>query len=796
MLQNYMHRIEALRKQYLDTRVDMDVYNAKYLTEGFKQSEGKPWNIQKATGFLHQCRKKNIYILDNELLVGGVGFKPRCGVLCADSSCSILDRELDTISTRKFDPFYLNEEGKRIFKAEVSEYWKNKCTLDRWRALAPEDMETLRDNGMIYIDRKAVRGYGETTPGWTRLFSLGISGIRKEVEEALSKLNDAHVGDLEKIFFLKSELIVCEGIITLANRHADLAEEMAVKCADPIRKAELKKIAAVCRRVPEYPATSFYEALQSMLFYEYAIFMEQNASSYNLGRIDQYLYPYYKADIENGVMTEDDAQELLDCLWIKIAEMSLFQDEVTAQFAAGYCITVQATAGGIDQFGNDAVNPLSYMVIQATMDVQLKEPNMSIRYNISKNPDSFLRKAVEAIRMGLTMPAVYHDDAGIRMLLNKGVPLSEAWDWNPCGCVETNLSGRMKQYTDMADMNLGGVIEMALNDGISRKTGKRVSVSTGDPANFKTFDDFFEAVKTHIRYFVDVIVSGNQLLDYLSMNYRPVPCLSLMFPQCIESATDYSLGGAKYNCGGGVITVGQADIINSLAAVRYLIYDEKKLSMAELCKALESNFNGYEDIQKMCMEAPKYGNDDERADWIVGEIFTYIIDQFEKYNTKFGKMTTGMLPVSGNTPIGEWVGALPSGRYAWTPLADGIGATGGTDVNGPTALLKSVSRIPHARYTQGTQLNMKMEPDLLEGNNGLTIMMNLLKTLCTLDVYHAQFNVINKETLLAAQRNPEEYKHLLVRVAGYTAFFVELGKEIQDEIIGRTSIGRWDCGCK
>lgn len=789
MIRNYMHRIEALRKQYLNTRVDMDVYNAKYLTEGFKETEGQPWIIQKATGFLHQCRKKNIYILDNELLVGGAGFKPRCGILCADSSCSILDRELDTISTRKFDPFYLSEEGKNIFKEEVSEYWKNKCVLDRWRTLAPEDMETLRDNGMIYIDRKAVRGYGETTPDWSRLLTLGISGIRKEVEDVLAKLDDAHVGDLDKMFFLKSELLVCEGIITLANRHADLAEEMAAKCPDPVSKTELKKIAAVCRRVPEHPAASFYEAVQSVLFYEYTIYMEQNASSYNLGRIDQYLYPYYKADIEKGVMTKDDAQELLDCLWIKIAELSLFQDEVTAQYAAGYCITVQVTPGGINQFGNDAVNDLSYQVIQATMDVQLKEPNLSIRYNISKNPDAFLRKGVEAIRMGLTMPAVYHDDAGIRMLLNKGVPLSEAWDWNPCGCVETNLSGRMKQYTDMADISMGGIVEMALNDGISRKTGKRVSVSTGDPANFKTFDDFFEAVKTHIRYFVDVVVSGNQLLDYLSMNYRPVPCLSLMFPHCIESATDYSMGGAKYNCGGGVITVGQADIINSLAAVRYLVYDEKKVSMTNLCKALAANFKGYEDIHKMCMNAPKFGNDDQRADWIVGEVFTYIVDQFEKYDTKFGKMTTGMLPVSGNTPVGEWVGALPSGRHAWMPLTDGIGATGGTDINGPTALLKSVSHMPHARYTQGTQLNMKMEPEMLSGEKGMASMMNLLKTLCTLDVYHAQFNVIDKETLLAAQKNPEKYKHLLIRVAGYTAFFVELGREVQDEIIGRTLIG-------
>lgn len=791
MAKEYLKRIEALKRQYFATRVDMDVYNAKYLTEGFRETEGMPWVIQKATGFKRQAEKKNIYILDHELLVGGAAFKPRAGILCADSSCSIIDREIDTISTRKFDPFYLSEEGKKIFKEEVSAYWKNKCVLDRWNMMAPQDMKDLRDAGMIYIDRKAVRGYGETTPGWSYILENGIGGIRKKAQEKLDALDDADKGALEKIYELKAQITAADAVIILANRHADLAERMARECEDETRQTELLKIAEVNRRVPEHPARDFYEACQAILTYEYAIYMEQNASSYNLGRIDQYLYPYYRKGIEDGTLTDDRAQELLDCLWIKIAELSLFQDEVTAQFAAGYCITVQVCAGGVDRNGNDAVNPLSYMVIQATMDCKLKEPNMSVRYNIAKNPDSFLRKAAEGIRMGLSMPAVYHDDAGIRMLLNKGVPLAEAWDWNPCGCVETNLSGRMKQYTDMADINMGGIIDMVLNNGVSRKTGKQVSIQTGDPRDFRSFEDFMKAVKKQIAYFVDVVVSGDQLLDYLSMNYRPVPCLSLGYPNCLETATDYSMGGAKYNCGGGVITVGQADIINSVSAVKYLIYDEKKLSMDELLKALESNFEGYDEIHRMCMEAPKYGNDDERADFCVGEIFTYVTDCFESYDTMFGRMTTGMLPVSGNTPIGAWVGALPSGRYAWTPLTDGIGATGGTDVNGPTALLKSVSHIPHARFTQGTQLNMKLEPAILEGEEGLRNLMNMLKTQCTLDIYHSQFNVVDREVLLDAQIHPEAHKDLLIRVAGYTAFFVELGREVQDEIIGRTEIGRW-----
>lgn len=792
MAKKYLDRINALREQYLNTRVEMDVYNAKYLTEGFKEAEGKPWILQKSNGYYHQCRDKAIYIQPHELLVGGVGFKPRAGVLCADSSASIIEKELDTISTRPYDPFYLSEEGKKVFTEDVQNYWKNKCVLDRWRLLAPKDMETLRNNGIIFIDRKAVRGYGENTPGWERILHKGLRTIRQEAKDALAKLDDAVPGDLEKMYFYQATIQAADGIILLANRHADLAEKMAEECQDPIRKAELLKIAEVNRWVPEHPARNFYEACQSMLSYEYAIFMEQNASSYNLGRIDQYFYPYYKADKEAGILTDDAAQELLDCLWIKIAEMSLFQDEITAQYAAGYCITVQTSCGGVDRYGNDATNELSYMMIQATEDVRFKEPNLGFTYSIAKNPDSLLHKAVESISRGLTMPAIYTNDVGIQMLQNKGIPLREAWDWNPCGCVETNLSGRLKQYTDIADINMGAMVELALNDGYSRITGEKVGVSTGDPRNFKTFDDFYEALLKQIDYAVDVITSGNQLLDYLSMNFRPVPALSLSYEHCMESGLDYSQPhGAKYTAGGGVITVGQADIINSVAAVKTLVYDEKKITMDELVKALDANFEGYEDLQKLCLAAPKYGNDDPRADFCVGAIYTHVADQFEKYETKFGKMTLGMLPVSGNTPIGQWVGALPSGRKAGTPLTDGIGATGGTDVNGPTGLLKSVSCLPHARYTQGTQLNMKFEPELIKGEDGMRHAMDMIKTMSLLDVYHVQINCVDRDTLLDAQKHPEKHRDLLIRVAGYTAFFVELSKETQDEIIGRTEINQW-----
>lgn len=792
MAKEYMNRINKLRENYFSHRIEMDILDAYYVTQGFKATEGQPWAIQKATAMKTVYENKPIYIQDNELLVGGVAFKPRAGILNPDSACSVIEKELDTISTRTYDPFYLSEENKKLFMEEVAPYWRGKCVLDRWNAMMPDDVRTMRDGGMLYVDKKFVRGYGENTPGWRTLLAKGVGGIKKEAEEKLASLDAAGGEDvLKQMIFYKSLIITAEGIIAYANRHADLAEQMAAEEKDPVRKAELLKIAEVNRWVPEHPARTFYEGLQSMLTYEYCIFMEQNASSYNLGRMDQYLIDLYRQDVAAGILTEDSAQELMDCFWIKIAEMGLFQDGESAAFSAGYNMTVQVCAGGITKYGDDAVNELSYMTIQATMDTATKEPNMTVRYSISKNPDSFLRKAAECIRMGRTMPAIYHDDAGIKMLLNKGIPLSQAWDWTPCGCVETNLEGRLKSYTDIGEISMGGVVDMVMNNGRSRKTGELVSIETGDPRSFETFEQFMDAIKKQIKYFVHTMATMNSYLDYLSENYRPVPALSLTYPNCMVTGKDYANGGAEFNVGNGINIIGQADIINSIADVKYLVYDEKKITMDELCKALDANFEGYEDIQQMCWNAPKYGNDDPRADFCAGEIYNFLVDEIEQYDSPFGKLTAGMLPVSGNVPIGKSVGALPSGRYAWAPLADGIGATGGTDVNGATALLKSISHLPHARFTQGTQMNLKIDPKLLAGEQGLKNMMIMLKTQCSLDIYHTQYNIVDPEVLTDAQIHPENHKDLLVRVAGYTAFFVELGKDIQDDIIQRTEIEKW-----
>ncbi len=782
---DYMRRVKHLKSRLVFTRPEMDLENARILTEGFIESEGEPLVVRKARAFNKQCREKSVEIFDEELIVGCSGSKIRAGILCADSCWSVLNDELDTIAERSYDPFYLNEEDRHLFEQEIKPYWKGRSNFEEWLAQIPEDTRELRDNGVIYINRKAVRGFGETTAGYEWLLREGISGIEESVKRRRERLDLTIPGDYEKDYYLNSLLIVADGIKKLAVRYAEEAERLASSGGNEKRREELLEIAEVCRNVPANPARTFREALQSLYFYQICIFMEQNAASYNPGRMDQYLWPYFKDDFDSGRISREEAQELLDCLWIKFSEPCLFQDEVTAEFAAGYPMFQNVCVGGVDETGRDAVNELSYMIIQATMDVQLYQPSLSVRYSLAKNPGSFLRKVVELISLGTGFPAFHNDDIGIRMLMNKGIPLKEAFNWNPCGCVETNLEGRLRHYTALADINLGSIVEFALLNGKSRKSDKCISVKTGNAEDFKNFDDFFEAVKQQFAYVTRAVVKGSHVIDEVCMK-RPCPALSLTFRECIENAKDYAWGGAKYNTGNGIILIGVADLINSIAAVKHVVYDKELVTMGRLLDALARDFDGFEDILKLCNSAPKYGNDDLLVDRIAGDIFTFFADEIEKYKSKFGRMTPGILPVSGNTPFGLEVGALPSGKKAWKPLADGVSPTGGTDLNGPGSVLKSVANIPHDRFVQGTLLNLKVEPAMLSEENGILQMMALLKSMCSLGVYHVQFNVIDQEKLLQAQRNPDDHRGLLVRVAGYTAYFVELGKDVQDEIIGRT----------
>lgn len=782
---SYLERVNRLKEKVFDTYPEIDLEDAKLLTQSFLETQGEALVTRKAKAFLKQCQEKSVKIWDDELIVGNAGSKIRGGILSADVCWSVLDRELETINTREYDKFRLLPEDKKDFEEIIRPYWKGRSNYEEWLARIPADVAALRDNGALYIDKKAVRGWGEVTAGYEWFISNGVEGLRKKILARKSELDATVPGDYEKEICLDALLIVCEGIETLAERYAIEAERLAALEGDGRRKAELREIAAVCRQVPAYPARTFREAMQSFYFYQICIFMEQNAAAYNPGRMDQYLYPYYKADLEAGRITAEEAQELFDCLWVKFSEPCLFQDAKSAEYASGYPMFQNLCAGGVDSMGRDAVNDLSYMIIQATMDTQLYQPSLSVRYNMAKNPNSFLRKIVELMAMGTGFPAFHNDEVGIRMLMNKGIPLREALNWNPGGCVETNLAGKIRGYSALADINLGSVMEFVMLNGKCRKSGKLAGAQTGDPTTFAAFDDFMAAVKNQLHYVIKVVVKASHIIDDICMG-RPVPALSISFEECIENAKDYAWGGAKYNTGNGIICIGVSDLINSVAAVKHLVYDTKSVTMKQLLAALATDFTDAPEILKACQEAPKYGNDDPYVDGIAAELFSYIADEIESYRSKFGVMTPGILPVSGNTPFGVEVGALPSGRRAGKPLADGVSPNGGTDVNGPTAVLKSVANIPHDRFVQGTLLNMKLDPQMVNNENGIRQIMALLKSLCTLGVYHVQFNVVDQKKLLEAQAHPEEYRNLLVRVAGYTAFFVELGKEVQDDIIART----------
>ncbi len=782
----YMSRINRLKNRVLSTRPEMDLENAVLLTRGFIESEGEPFVVQKAWAFRKQCMEKTVKIWDDELIVGNSGSKQRGGLLCPDTCWSVLDAELETISNREYDPFYLREEDKKYFIEEIRPFWKGRSTYEKWLCQIPEETRILRDCGVLYINRKAVRGWGETTAGYEMIIHEGIEGVKRRIEETRKTLDITEPGHYEKLVYLKALSLSADGVIQLSKRYSAEAARLAELEENPVRKAELQTISEICDRVPEKPARTFREAIQAFYLYHICIFMEQNAASYNPGRMDQYLYPFYKADLEAGRITEEEAQELLDCLWVKFSEPCLFQDEVTAKFSAGYPMFQNICVGGVDHNGMDAVNDLSYMILQATMDVQLYQPSLSVRYNMSRNSNAFLKKVAELMKLGTGFPAFHSDEVGIQMMLNKGVPLKEAYDWNPCGCVETNLAGKMHCYTSYADYNLGSIVEFAMNNGVSRKYKVQASVETGNPCEFKTFEEFKEAVKEQIRYVIRAMVAGSHVNDDICME-RVCPALSMSFKECISRAKDYAWGGPKYNVGNGLDAIGVADLINSMYAVKYLVYDKKLVSMQELAEALEHDFVGYEAIQKLCKEAPKYGNDDDEVNKMTADMFGFIADLIESFNSKYGHMTAGILPVSGNTPFGLEVGALPSGRKAGVPLADGVSPNVGTDLEGMGAVIKSVSYIPHGRFNQGTLLNLKLDPAFNENENSTQLLMAFLKSMCSLGVFHVQFNVIDREVLLDAQKHPEKYKGLLIRVAGYTAYFVELGKEVQDDIISRTA---------
>lgn len=782
-------RIKRLRDQYFHHKPSVCIERAVATTNTYKETEGEPTVIRRAKAFKKLCETKTVVIQPDELIVGMPGHKPRAGLFCPEMAWEWMSEELDTIATRSQDPYTIGEDDKSVLRQVVFPYWKGKSVHEHWMAQVPERTKEISvSTGIIDVEIKTQSGPGEIAPGYESVLEKGFDGIKQDAETQLDKRDYSNPEDIDAINFLRAVILCCEGVSILATRYSSLASEMSRKEKDPQRRTELEKIAEICGHVPAKPARTFWEALQSLWFAQIGCHIEANGPSYSPGRFDQYAYPYYEKDLREARLTRDEALELLECLWIKFAECTWFLSKNAAMYFAGYQPYQNICVGGITRDGRDATNELSYQCIQATMDVRLHSPSLSVRLH-SRTPQQFLLKVCELARLGTGFPAIHCDETAIKMMLLKGVSIEDARDYCLVGCVEPNVAGNMSQWSDGGHYNFGAVMEFVLTDGASLMNGgRRLGVRTGDPRTFTSFNQVKQAAKEQLEEFIRHIAVACHITERLHAELCPYPYVSSMVLDCIEKGKDITVGGARYSIGPAFIGTGIADLANSLAAVKRLVYETQIITMDELCGAVLKDFEESEDLRLMLWNrGPKWGNDDDSVDALAREMTDYAYEQISRYKSYRGMpFISGLYSVASHVPHGLVVAALPYGRKAGLPLADGCSPKGGTDTRGPTAVLNSVSKINHESHVAGTLLNMKLDPNSLKDEDGLRRLASMLRTFVDLGIYHIQFNVIREETLRAAQQNPEEYRHLMIRVAGYSAYFVELCREIQDEIIERT----------
>ncbi|HXX35180.1 MAG TPA: glycyl radical protein [Thermodesulfobacteriota bacterium] len=784
-------RIQKLRQTYFANLKPILCHEkALATTLAYQETEGEPLLIRRAMAFKKTCETKTILIQDDELIVGNAGCRPRAGIVCPEIAWQWIDEELDTLSERPQDPFLVTEETKIILRNEVFPYWRGKSLNEIFLAqLSPEQHRIMVDIPIIDLSNKSISGPGEFAPGYENIIlPKGLNGVKKEAEEHIKRLDPAKEKDSRKIDFLKAVSICCDSLITLGRRYAQEALRLKEIEKSTRRKAELLKIAEVCEWVPGNPPRNFHEALQILWFTQVGLSIESSSPSYSPARFDQYMFPYFQRDIDKGILTKIQAQELIECLWIKMSENIWLQSKDSAKFFAGYMPFQNLSVGGMDIHGKDATNELSYMSIDASLNTRLFQPSLAAR--IHKNsPDKFLDKVCELIKSGTGFPACHNDHVTIQMLLNKGVSLEDARNYAMVGCVEPNAAGgKMAQWSDGGHYSFGCAVEFALSDGYHHMSKQYLGLRTGNPLTFDIFDQFRDAVKRQAAYLIKETASGVAAMEEAHEKTLPLPFASATVKDCVERGMDMTIGGARYNAGPALLGIGIADVSNSLAAVKKLVYEERAIRMEELVKAIEADFEGYEPLRQMLLNrAPKYGNDEDYVDAFAVEMADFVAQEIKKYRGRKGcPLISALYPVSSHVPMGKVVWALPSGRKAGQPMADGVSPNQGTDVKGPTAAAKSVAKFDHSKHTAGTLYNMKFTPDAVKGERGTKNLGNLIRGFFDLGGFHIQFNVIDTKTLRAAQKNPIEYRFLLVRVAGYSAYFVELCREIQEEIISRT----------
>lgn len=783
-------RIRKLKDIYKEHVPTITLHRAKAITEIARENPGMPKILLRGKSFRHCCETAPLLIQDHELIVGSPNGAPRAGAFSPDIAWRWMEDELETIGSRPQDPFYISEEDKQTLKEDIFPFWEGKSVdehcEDQYREAGV--WELSEESGVSDCSYHAINGGGDSNPGYdVILMEKGMKDIQAEAREHLKELDYAVPEDLDKIYFYKSVIETTEGIMIYAQRLSDYAAQLAAKETNPQRRRELEKISEVNAWVPANKPRNFWEAIQSVWTIESLLVVEENQTGMSIGRVDQYMYPFFEKDIQEGKMTKYEAFDLASCMLIKMSEMMWITSEGGSMYFAGYQPFVNMCVGGVTREGADATNDLTYLLMDAVRHTKIYQPSLACRVN-NKSPEKYLRKIVDVVRAGMGFPAIHFDDSHIKMMLAKGVSLEDARDYCLMGCVEPQKSGRLYQWTSTGYTQWPICIELVLNNGVPLNYGKQVTPDLGDLDQIKTYEEFDAAVKEQIKYITKWTNTATVISQRVHRDLAPKPLMSIMFEGCMEKGKDVSSGGAMYNFGPGVIWSGLATYTDSMAAIKKLVFDDKKYTLKEVRDLLKNDFEGDPQFRNDCLRAPKYGNDDDYADLIAADLINFTENDHRRYKTLFSTLSHGTLSISNNTPFGQITGASADGRRAGKPLSDGISPVQGADVNGPTAVIKSVSKMSNENMNIGLVHNFKLMSGLLdtpEGENGI---IGLIKTASMLGNGQMQFNYLDNATLLDAQKNPENHRDLIVRVAGYSAFFNELSKDVQDEIISRTMI--------
>lgn len=787
-------RINKLRDQYWLNTPTIDTERALSYTNSYIKNEAKDVSIRRAQALYDYMSERTISIQPNELIVGCYGKQPRAVLVCPEIVISWYRDELDTMSTRPQDPYQISDEDKKVLRDIVFPYWEGKTMEDYYIANLSEDIKSVAFNtGIVFGENKSQAGAGEFSAGYRNIIlKKGFKGIKQEAVEKLNQLDFEDISNFDQRMFYESIIISCDAVKVLADRHAAKALTLSKTEKNPDRQKELTKIAEICQRVPYETPRTFHEAIQAVWFTQIMLFTEENTTSFTIDRVDQYLYPYYQADLKEGRITETEAQELLECLWIKMAEIIYAISEASSVYYSGYQPFHGLTIGGIQQNGENAVNDISYMALQATMDTRMHVPTINVRVS-DNTPEKFMMKVCDLVELGTGQPAIFFDKIAMAILKRNGIPEEDVWDWCVAGCVEPQIPGKTSLWDEGGRYSYATAVEWALYDGYSKILGRQIGLNTGDPCDFKSYEEFEAAVDEQLGFMIKMACLNCQIIERAHQLKMPKPVRSLCVEGCIESGIDVMSGGAKYNLGPGIEATGVADLADSMAAIKKLVYEDKAITMATLIKVLDKNFEGHEDIRQLLISgAPKYGNDDDYVDMIARKFVSASCDYCEQYTGLNGsKFLNGVVPVIANLPHGLTTWALPSGRPANVPLADGISPYVGYDKNGPSAVIKSVCKVDHIKNGIGTLLNLKLSPALIKSENDKKNLISLLKSEGDMGGYHVQFNVVSTDTLRKAQKCPENYSDLLVRIAGYSAYFVDLRKDAQESIIARTENSSW-----